>query len=113
MASVVPVLLAFFAPVAGITVGAKTLELDISSGLKERPVMKVVRLLQDMKAQLEKELDDDKAVHESLSCWCKENDREKTEAIALGEARAAQLEASIGEAAAKMAELKVRRKAAW
>jgi len=116
MASVVLVvfaLLAFVAPVSGITVGATALELHSASGLKERPVMKVVRLLQDMKAQLEKELDDDKAVHESLSCWCKENDREKTEAIALGEARSAQLEALLGEAAAKMAELKVRRKATW
>jgi len=116
MASVVRgvvALLAFVAPVAGVAVGARALELGSASGLKERPVMKVVRLLQDMKAQLEKELDDDKAVHESLSCWCKDNDREKTEAIALGEAREEQLKAFLGEAWAKMAELKVRRKATW
>eukprot|EP00445_Apocalathium_hangoei_P052516 CAMPEP_0204029512 /NCGR_PEP_ID=MMETSP0360-20130528/56712_1 /ASSEMBLY_ACC=CAM_ASM_000342 /TAXON_ID=268821 /ORGANISM="Scrippsiella Hangoei, Strain SHTV-5" /LENGTH=57 /DNA_ID=CAMNT_0050973487 /DNA_START=85 /DNA_END=254 /DNA_ORIENTATION=+ len=36
------------------------------SDFKERPVMKVVRLLQDMKAELQKDLDDDKAVHEQL-----------------------------------------------
>ena len=35
----------------------------------ERPVAKVVRLLEDMKAQLEKERADDKAVFESLDCW--------------------------------------------
>ena len=33
--------------------------------------MKVVRLLQDMKAELEAELADDQAVHEKLDCWCK------------------------------------------
>jgi len=47
------------------------LQQGLGMSLKERPVMKVVRLLQDMQAQLQKELDDDKAVHELLSCWCK------------------------------------------
>merc|ERR550532_1158891 len=83
----------------------------LSTDLKDRPVMKVVRLLQDMKAQLESELADDKAVHEELSCWCKTNDQEKTQAIELGEATEARLEAYLGEAAAKMAELKVKRDA--
>lgn len=71
--------------------------------------MKVVRLLQDMQTQLENELADDKAVHEQLDCWCKTNDREKTQAIELGEATESRLEAFLGEAAAKMAELKVKR----
>jgi len=106
-------LLAHLAPLAAVTTGATALERDLAYGLKERPVMKVVRLLQDMKAELEKELDDDKAVHESLTCWCKDNDREKTEAIALGEAREAQLESLLGQAASAMAGLKVRRKATW
>merc|ERR1719215_232711 len=78
---------------------------------KERPVMKVVRLLQDMQAELQKDLDDDKAVHEQLDCWCKTNDKEKTAAIATGEANEARLEAYLGEAAAKMAELKTKRDA--
>jgi len=88
-----------------------TQERSLSTDLKERPVMKVVRLLQDMKAQLESELADDKAVHEQLSCWCKTNDEEKTKAIELGEAAESRLEAYLGEAAAKMAELKVKRDA--
>lgn len=79
------------------------------SEFKERPVMKVVRLLQDMAAQLENELADDKAVHEKLSCWCKTNDQEKTQAIEVGEADESRLEAFLGEAAAKMAELKTKR----
>jgi len=86
-------------------------DLSLSTGLKERPVMKVVRLLQDMQAELEHELDDDQAVHEKLSCWCKQNDQEKTQAIELGEQKEAELEAFLGEAAAKMKELKAKRDA--
>lgn len=88
-----------------------TQERSLSTDMKERPVMKVVRLLQDMKAQLESELADDKAVHEELSCWCKTNDEEKTTAIEVGEASESRLETYLGEAAAKMAELKVKRDA--
>jgi len=40
------------------------LEGDLALSFGERPVMKVVRLLQDTKVELEKELEDDKAVHE-------------------------------------------------
>lgn len=74
--------------------------------------MKVVRLLQDMQHQLESELADDKAVHEQLDCWCKTNDREKTQAIEMGEERESQLKAFLGEAAAKMEELTAKRNAA-
>lgn len=74
--------------------------------------MKVVRLLQDMQHQLESELADDKAVHEQLDCWCKTNDREKTQAIEEGEQRESQLKAFLGEAEAKMAQMTAKRNAA-
>jgi hypothetical protein len=83
--------------------------LTIESG-KERPIMRVVRMLQDMQVELQKELDDDKAVHEMLTCWCKTNDREKTEAIELGNAKIDQLKSTMDEATAKMIELKEKRK---
>jgi len=79
-------------------------------GLKERPVMKVVRLLQDMQAELQKDLDDDRAVHEKLSCWCSENDKQKTQAIETGTQRSEQLSATMDETTAKVAELKAKRK---
>ena len=47
--------------------------LNLALNLQERPVMKVVRLLQDTKAELEKELDDDKAVFALMTCWCNSN----------------------------------------
>jgi len=72
----------------------------------ERPVAKVVRLLEDMKAQLEKETADDKAVFEALDCWCKKNGEEKSAAIAAGESKINDLKASMGEFAAKIEELR-------
>ena len=32
--------------------------------------MKIVRMLQDMKVELQTEAEDDKAVYEKLTCWC-------------------------------------------
>merc|ERR1719265_1967932 len=86
------------------------LETDVAMNLKERPVMKVVRLLQDTKAELEKELDDDKAVYELMTCWCTSNDQEKVAAIEAGKAKIAELESSMGSDAAKISELKEKRK---
>jgi hypothetical protein len=78
---------------------------------KERPVMKVVRMLQDMSAELTAALEDDQKVHEMLDCWCKTNDQEKTAAIAAGEQKSAQLEADMDGAIAKIKELETKRKA--
>merc|ERR1719310_1981577 len=84
------------------------LERDLSEDFKERPVMKVVRLLQDTKVELEKELEDDEAVYELMTCWCKSGTEEKEAAIEAAKAKIAELEASLGAAAAKMKELKVK-----
>merc|ERR1719265_669505 len=86
------------------------LETDMAMNFQERPVMKVVRLLQDTKAELEKELDDDKAVYELMTCWCNSNDQEKVAAIEAGKAKIAELESSMGAGAAKISELKAKRK---
>jgi len=81
------------------------------AGLKNRPVMKVVRLLADMSEELTKEMDDDKAVYAMLDCWCKTNEEEKTKAIEVGQATIASLESSIAADIAKMKELETKRKA--
>merc|ERR1719163_1036246 len=86
------------------------LQTDAAMNFKERPVMKVVRLLQDTEAELEKELEDDKAVYELMTCWCNSNDKEKAAAIEAGKAKIAELEASMGADAAKISELKAKRK---
>lgn len=78
---------------------------------KTRPIMKVVRMLEDMKEELNKELEDDKAVQELLDCWCGTGMKEKEKSIQLAESRIAELEAALGEALAKINELKEKRKA--
>merc|ERR1719329_348336 len=64
-----------------------------------------------MKAELNKELEDDKAVQELLECWCTTGVKEKTKPIELAQSRIAELEAALGEALAKINELKSKRKA--
>jgi len=90
---------------------AASLSNDAGTALKNRPIMKVVRMLQDMKEELNKEMEDDKAVFASLDCWCKTNEEEKTKAIELGQSTIAALESSIAADVAKMKELEAKRKA--
>merc|ERR1719218_230191 len=45
-----------------------------------------------------------------MECWCNSNDKEKAAAIEAGKAKIAELEASMGADAAKMQELKAKRK---
>merc|ERR1719443_2856834 len=79
---------------------------DNAEETKNRPVSKVIALLEDMGVELNKELEDDKAVYEEVSCWCQTNEKEKTRAIEMGEARIEALVAQLGEDGAKIQELK-------
>jgi len=72
---------------------------------KNRPVTKVINLLKDMQAQLEKEQKEDEEVYERVACWCETNDKEKTDAIADAEARITDLTSNIEEATASSARL--------
>merc|ERR1719272_2050201 len=110
MARLVLVILAL-AAVSAMSIKTSALSKDMDMNLKSRPVMKVIAMLEDMKAELNKEVEDDKAVFELLTCWCTTNEREKTAAIEAGQARIEQLTASMGESAAKVAEPKAQRKA--
>merc|ERR1719223_2657999 len=107
MKSCAMLLSTFLVPATAVT----ALSLDKDMSLKERPIMKVVRMLEDMKAELNKELEDDKAVHEMMDCWCTTNEKEKTQSIELAGARISELEAKLGETVAKIKELKSKRKA--
>merc|ERR1719160_2204000 len=79
-------------------VGAAALEEE-----KNRPVTKVINLLKDMQAQLEKEQEEDEEVYEKVACWCETNDKEKTQAIADAEALITELTAAIEEGTANSA----------
>merc|ERR1719428_2163480 len=72
---------------------------------KVNPVGKVITVLEEMKAQLEKEAAGDDELYDKMMCWCETNDKLKTKAIADNEQLLEQLEAFIPEAAAKISTL--------
>lgn len=98
-------------PAASVKVSLRNaLSRDLGVSMKERPIAKVVRMLEDMKNELTTELEDDKAVQETLDCWCTTNENEKNQAVEVAERRIEELYAMMGEAGAKMKELKSKRK---
>eukprot|EP00746_Dinoflagellata_sp_MGD_P155195 gnl/MRDRNA2_/MRDRNA2_85246_c0_seq3.p1 gnl/MRDRNA2_/MRDRNA2_85246_c0~~gnl/MRDRNA2_/MRDRNA2_85246_c0_seq3.p1 ORF type:complete len:647 (-),score=243.60 gnl/MRDRNA2_/MRDRNA2_85246_c0_seq3:197-2137(-) len=72
---------------------------------KERPIAKVVRLLNDMQKQLEKEAEEDEEAYEKMVCWCETNDKEKTKAVTLAGQRITQLGSDIEAYSAKATQL--------
>jgi len=77
----------------------------VQQDAKNRPVSKVITLLNDMSAQLEKEAEEDKETFDTMMCWCETNDKGKTKAIADGESTIAQLTADIQSFTALSAKL--------
>jgi chromosome segregation ATPase len=72
----------------------------------QRPITKVVTLLEEMKATCEKEGKADLEAYDKYNCWCETNIKEKTEAIANAKQRISELAAFIEASAAKQGELK-------
>jgi len=68
-------------------------------------VTKVVNLLKDMSAQLEKEAEQDEALFENFKCWCETYGKEKTAAIATAKQNIDDLTADIEGGTAKKAQL--------
>jgi chromosome segregation ATPase len=89
---------------------ALALESDETADPIEKPVMKVVKMLQDMSTQLNTDLQDDKEVHEKMNCWCETNERDKKNAIEEGGIKIQSLKSALQEAAGQIGEMKVRRK---
>jgi len=67
----------------------------VQDDTKNRPVSKVITLLKDMVAQLEKEAEEDEEVYETMGCWCETNDKAKTKSIADAEQAISDLTAAI------------------
>jgi len=72
---------------------------------KPNAVRKVITLIEEMKAQVEKEGADDKVAYDAYACWCTTNDRDKTAAIETAEKRIEQLTSDIEGYAALKAKL--------
>lgn len=98
-------------PVLSAATKVTAREADTDTDLdEERPLMKVVKMLQDLKKGIESDAEADKEVHQELTCWCEENIREKTQAASDANAKIPELQAFIQEAAAQTEDLDIRRK---
>lgn len=86
---------------------AEALHFDVEAA-KEYPVSKVVALLKDMQAEMQKEADADEEVYEKLACWCETNNKGKTAAIKSAEVSMQDLTNTIEKSAALSASLKVK-----
>jgi len=67
----------------------------------DSPVTRVVKLLQEMKEQVEAEAKEDDKIYGKMSCWCKTNDKAKTDAIKAAEVRIEELSTVVAESAAR------------
>merc|ERR1719281_941333 len=92
-------------PVLGMEVNVESKLTFNAEEAKSRPVAKVITLLKDMLAQMEKEAEEDQEVYDKFVCWCETNDKEKTKAIADAEAHIESLNAKIEELTALSAQL--------
>lgn len=70
------------------------------------PIRKVVTLIEEMKAQVEKEAKEDLAAYDEYKCWCDTNGEEKRAAIEYATERIGELEAFLAEAKGKEGALK-------
>merc|ERR1719433_1450214 len=88
---------------------ALTLQEDTSAASqKPTPIQRVVKLLQEMKGQLEKEAGSDLQAYDKMVCWCETNDKAKTKAIEDAEAKIEELMAEVEMRAGKEGELKAK-----
>lgn len=70
------------------------------------PIRKVVTLIEEMKANVEKEGADDLKAYDEYKCWCDTNGAEKKEAIEYATDQIADLEAFLANAAGREGQLK-------
>merc|ERR1719159_1972725 len=96
------ILLTLVGTTAAVTVDAT----EEDSEWKMHPVQKVVKLLKEMQAQLEKEAAEDDEVMEKMVCWCETNEKVKTKAIADAEVAITELTQTVEETTVAEAQLK-------
>merc|ERR1719217_2033739 len=72
------------------------------------PVTRVVNLLKEMTATLNKEMDEDEGLYKKLACWCNNNVYEKKESAEANTQKIEELTATIETLTAKSQELKTR-----
>jgi len=77
---------------------------ELDGNQKKSPIQRVIALLTQMKAELDKEAADEAAMYDKMVCWCETNEKEKTKAISDAEALDKELGSEIEARAAKFGE---------
>jgi hypothetical protein len=90
----------------GFALGATLVEDAATMDFKTRPVSKVIKLLHDMKAELEADAANDQSVYDKLVCWCETNEKDKTTATGTANKQIDNLISDIERLSAKGAQLK-------
>jgi hypothetical protein len=88
-----------------VVLGASAFEAEDAASWKTKPITKVIGLLKDMQAQIEKEGKEDMDMYDKLTCWCNTNEAEKTKAIADAKQKIEDLTAAIEGYTAKSSQL--------
>jgi len=88
-----------------VAVRSLKLSLDVQAG--ERPITKVVKLLEGMKEQLDKEAQEEADLMEKYTCWCNENGADKATAVEKFVTALKTMESRIAELSATSARLKI------
>lgn len=84
---------------------AAALAQDLEAEAAPTAIQRVVQLLREMKGQLEQEATTDQETYGKMVCWCKTNEKEKTEAIANAETQISDLETEVAQNSGRGAEL--------
>merc|ERR1719160_1678068 len=90
----------------GLALGATLVDDAATMDFKIRPVSKVIKLLHDMKAELEADAANDQSVYDKLVSWCETNEKDKTTATGTANKQIDGLLSDIERLTAKGAQLK-------
>jgi len=82
------------------------LDVDVDGGDdKNRPVSRVIELLKNMQTELAQDQKNDEEIYDKVACWCKKNNREKTQSVKEARATINQLTAKIESLTAQTSRL--------
>merc|ERR1719191_795201 len=75
--------------------------LSSNKGQTSNPIIRVVGLLKDMQATIQKEQEEDEGLHKTLMCWCNGGAHEKKGEIEESKMKIEELEAAVENLSAK------------
>merc|ERR1719424_1342405 len=88
-----------------VTLKDRLSNIETEDSSKPTPIQRVVKLLGEMKAQLDKEVAGDAEMYDKMVCWCETNDKQKTKAISNADSSISNIESDAQAMSARSGEL--------